>query len=52
MRLELAELEAVRGDRVTALAHAEAADAALRDLDAPIYRTRAQRLVGELRLAR
>jgi class 3 adenylate cyclase/tetratricopeptide (TPR) repeat protein len=49
MRLELADLTAGRGDRAIALMHAEAAHAALRDLDAPIHLSRAQRRAAELR---
>ena len=51
MRIELASLAAGRGDRLTALTHVEAAEAVLRDLDAPAYLERAQRLAIELRRA-
>ena len=45
------KLAAAGGDRATALIHVEAADAALRDLDAPIHVSRAQGLAAELRQA-
>ena len=51
MRIELATLAAGRGDRLIALTHAEAAEAVLRDVDAPAHRERAQRLAIELRRA-
>jgi hypothetical protein len=49
--LELATLAARRGDRATALRHAEAAEAALRELDLPAHHERAERLATELRHA-
>ena len=51
MRIELATLAAGRGDRLSALTHAQAAAAVLGDVDAPIQLERAQRLASELRRA-
>jgi hypothetical protein len=50
--IELATLAARRSNRITALTHIEAAEAAFRDLDVPAHRDRAQRLATELRHAR
>jgi len=49
VRIELATVAAGRGDRRIALTHAEAAEAVLRDVDAPIQLDRAHRLANELR---
>ena len=49
MRIELADLAANRHDRPGGLKHAEAAEAMLRDVDAPVQLAHAQRLLRELR---
>jgi len=49
VRIELAGLAARRDDRLTASTHAEAAEAVLREVDAPFQLDRAHRLVSELR---
>src|SRR5437660_864852 len=49
VRIELAGLAARRDDRLTASTHAEAAEAVLREVDAPSHLDRAHPLASELR---
>ncbi len=51
LRIELATRAAQRGDRAAALVHAEAAEAALLDLDTPLQLERARQLAIDLRRA-